>query len=66
MRLSVKAGDLVRLKSLPEECGNVGLITRILHTSVNTGQIVFLANGTKRSVPWFRRDEFLEVISESR
>ena len=62
----MQVGDLVKLKNLHKEVGKFGLITKILHTSVNTGQIVFLANGTKRSVPWFRRDEFLEVISESR
>ena len=62
----MKKGDLVKLKNLHEEAGKVGLITKILHTSINTGQIFFLANGTKRSVPWFRRGEYLEVISESR
>jgi len=63
----MKKGDLVKLKNLHEEAGKVGLITKIHRSSeFSGGQIVFLANGTRRSVPWFRRDEFLEVINESR
>ena len=62
----MKVGDLVKLKNLHEEWGKVGLITRILHTSINTGQIFLLAGGTNRAIPWLQRDEYLEIISESR
>ena len=62
----MKKGDLVRFKNLHPEWGKVGLVTRILHTGVSTGQIFLLAGGTRRAIPWLQRDEYLEVISGSR
>jgi len=62
----MKKGDLVKLKNLHEEWGKVGLITRILHTSINTGQIYLFANGTYRTIPWLQREKYMEVINESR
>jgi len=62
----MKKGDLVRLKKMHEEAGKFGIIIKVHRISADNGQIVFLANGTRRAVPWFRRDEFLEVVSENR
>ena len=62
----MKKGDLVRFKNLHPEWGKVGLVTRILHTGISTGQIFLLAGGTNRAIPWLQRDEYLEIISESR
>ena len=62
----MKKGDLVRFKNLHPEWGKVGLVTRILHTSINTGQIFLLAGGRNRAIPWLQREKYMEVINESR
>ncbi len=62
----MKVGDLVQLKNLHPEWGKVGIITRILHTSINTGQIYLLASGTIRTIPWTKSHKYLEVLNESR
>ena len=62
----MRAGDLVKLKNVHPEWGTVALITEILTTSAGTGQIVLLAGGTHRAIPWIGRTKYLEALNESR
>ena len=62
----MKVGDLVRLKNLHSDWGKVALITGILTTPTGLGQVVLLAGGTYRAIPWIGRTEYLEAINESR
>ena len=62
----MRAGDLVKLKNVHPEWGTIGLITEILTTSAGTGQVVLLAGGTYRAVPWIGRTKYLEALNESR
>ena len=62
----MRAGDLVRFKNLHPEWGEVGLVTRILHTGISTGQVILLAGETRRAIPWLQREKYMEVINESR
>ena len=57
----MKVGDLVRLKNLHPEWGTMALII-----GSNWSQIHLFANGTRRSVPVYRRFEYLEVLNENR
>ena len=58
----MKVGDLVKIKNLHSDWGKIGFITRITHQ----GQISMLSNGGHRAIPWYKREHYLEVISESR
>ena len=66
--MSVKVGDLVRLKNLDESWGEVALITNIHVTDIGLGQISLIAKDCmKCAIPWIKRDKYIsEVISESR
>jgi hypothetical protein len=64
----MKVGDLVRLKNLLPEWGEIALITKINVTKYGLGQISLIANcGMNCAIPWIKRDKYIrEVISESR
>ena len=64
----MKMGDLVRLKNLTEEWGDVALITRVNVTEYGLGQISMIAKGGMNcAIPWIKREKYIsEVISESR
>lgn len=59
----MKVGDLVRLKNLHADWGEVALVTSIHTTTYGLGQIYLLANGRRSSVPWIKRSKYLQVIS---
>jgi hypothetical protein len=64
----MKVGDLVKLKNLSDEWGEVALIARINVTDCGLGQISLIAAGCMScAIPWIKRDKYIsEVISESR
>jgi hypothetical protein len=64
----MKAGDLVRLKNLASDWGEVALITNINITDIGLGQISLIAKGMMNcAIPWIKRDHYIvEVINESR
>ena len=63
----MKVGDLVRLKNLSDEWGEIALITRINVTDIGLGQISIVAGGMIAAIPWIKRDKYIsEVINESR
>ena len=64
----MKQGDLVKLKNLGSEWGEVALVTRVTVTSMGLGQISMLAKGYMIcAIPWIKREKYIsEVISESR
>lgn len=62
----MKVGDLVKLKNLHDEWGEVGLVARINITDYGLGQISVIANGNLCTIPWIKRTHYTEAISESR
>ena len=62
----MKVGDLVRLKNLHNDWGEYALIARIVVTDYGLGQISLITNGRMSAIPWIKRNEYMEVISESR
>jgi len=62
----VKVGDLVRIKNLHHDWGTIGFVTRIVKNRNGLGQISIFSNGGHRAIPFWKRQHYLEVISESR
>jgi hypothetical protein len=62
----MRAGDLVKLKNLHPDWGTIALITEIRTTSAGLGQVILLAGGTYRAIPWIGRTKYLEAINASR
>lgn len=62
----MKVGDMIKLKNLHEEWGEVALVAGINITEQGLGQVHLLANGSLRTIPWIKRAHYAEVISESR
>ena len=64
----MKVGDLVSLKNLHEEWGDIALITSIHITEAGTGQIYLIAGSLPNcTIPWLKRDMYIkEVVRESR
>ena len=59
----MKAGDLVKLKNLKWDSKHA-LITSVHRTDWGTGQIYVLFTGNSGSIPWVKRNLYLEVINE--
>ena len=63
----MKVGDLVKIKNLHSDWGKTGFVTRITGDTLSgLGQISIVSNGGHRAIPWYKREHYLEVISESR
>lgn len=64
----MKVGDLVRFKRpIFKNEGQFALIETITRTQLGLGQIhLFCSDLPNATIPWHRRKEFIEVISESR
>ena len=64
----IKVGDLVTLKNLSPDWGDVALVTKINITSWGSGQIHVIAGGSMDcTIPWNSRDLYIvEASSESR
>jgi len=64
----MKVGDLVRLKNLTSDWGEIALITNINVTEYGLGQISLIVNGMMNcAIPWIKRDKYIaEVINETR
>ena len=60
----MKVGDLVRIKNLHTDWGKIGTIVAIKCNSPSF--ISILSNGVYRAIPWYKREHYLEVISEGR
>jgi len=62
----MKVGDLVRLKNLSSDWGEIALITNINVTEYGLGQISLIANDMMNcTIPWIKRDKYIaEVINE--
>jgi len=60
----VKVGDLVRIKGLHPDWGTMGLITRIVKNRNGLGQINIFSNGGHRAIPWWKRQDYLEVVKK--
>jgi hypothetical protein len=59
----MQVGDVVRLKNLHSDWGEVGIITRITQNKKNgLGQISLISNGGHRAVPLWKRDYYLEAL----
>tara|TARA_R100000008_G_C3514307_1_gene130486 strand:+ start:116 stop:301 length:186 start_codon:yes stop_codon:yes gene_type:complete len=61
----VKAGDLVRFKGL-HGWGGYGLITEIRTDGQTFGQIHILIRTGHATIPHWKKDKYMEVISEVR
>ena len=61
----MKVGDLVRIKNLHPDWGTIGFVTRLVYAD-GYGQISIFSNGGHRAIPFWKREHYLEVISESR
>ena len=60
---NMQVGDLVKIKNLHPSWGEVGIVTRIVINKTNgLGQISLLSNGVCRAIPWWKRQDYLEVI----
>ena len=59
----MKPGDLVLFKNLHKSWGPAGLILNIHKTDYGLGQIFILSGGIRKSIPWIKRDSFLEILS---
>ncbi len=62
----MQAGDLVKLKNLNPEWGTIALVTKVYVSHNSFGQVYLYANGLSRSIPWYKRHKYLEVINEGR
>jgi hypothetical protein len=64
----MKVGDLVRLKNLAPDWGEIALITNINVTEYGLGQISLIASSMMScAIPWIKRDKYIDgVINESR
>ena len=64
----INVGDLVTLKNLHPDWGDVALITKISITPQGTGQIHVIANGLMNcTIPWNSRGKYIvEASSKSR
>jgi len=54
----MQVGTLVKLKNLHRDWGKVGLIVYI----TSRGQIGIFSNGSRRAIPWWKRNDYLEVL----
>jgi len=60
----MQVGDIVKIKNLHPDWGEVGIITRIVQNEKDKGfgQISLFSNGGSRAIPLWKRDQYLEVI----
>ena len=61
----MKVGDLVRLKNL-RGWGQYGLVVEIRTKGQVMGQIHLLTRDGFSTIPHFKKDKYMEVISEKR
>tara|TARA_Y100001973_G_C5205874_1_gene341535 strand:+ start:1584 stop:1769 length:186 start_codon:yes stop_codon:yes gene_type:complete len=61
----MKAGDLVRFKGL-QGWGEYGLITEVRTKGQVFCQVHVLIRSGHATIPHWKKDEYMEVISESR
>ena len=69
----MKVGDIVSLKNLSPEWGEIALITNINVTEYGLGQISLIAHHLAANdmmscaIPWIKRHQYIDgVINESR
>tara|TARA_Y100001963_G_C6750480_1_gene433966 strand:- start:560 stop:757 length:198 start_codon:yes stop_codon:yes gene_type:complete len=60
----MKIGDIVVFQNLHEDWGDMGLVTDIRSTSLETGQIYILARGRSTAIPVHLRDKYIQEIIE--
>ena len=61
----MKVGDLVAFKNLGSSWPSTGLIVRVHKTHHGTGQIHLMTTVMGNcTIPWIRRDYYMEVISD--
>ena len=58
----MKAGDLIKLKNLHSDWGKYALITKVLVTDYGLGQISIIARGRRSSIPWIKRDYYIDEV----
>ena len=61
----MKVGDLVKIKNL-HSWGQYGLVVEIRTKDQVMGQIHLLTRDGFSTIPHFKKDKYMEVISESR
>jgi len=59
----MKVGDLVTLKNLSSDWGEIALITNINVTEYGLGQISLIANNMMScAIPWIKRHTYIEEV----
>lgn len=59
----MKPGNIVLFKNLHKSWGKVGLIIKVHKTEYGLGQIYILSRGARKTIPWIKRDKYLEILS---
>ena len=62
----MQVGDLIKFKR-PIFGSTYGLVRYVRTNEIDTGQIgIFCASAPRATIPWARRNEYIEVVNEVR